>query len=132
MGSLKNKAKSQLIGVIMAWTIFNVMSINAALAIQERASQIHSQGKGLFELQKFLEIFYVYPGQMWLQVATGQRAETPPIKFSNVSTDNVTVDYSDGGDHYDMAVDSLLHAVRIFRDPTKRPVVHNELEYIVF
>ena len=59
---------------------------------------------------------------MWLQVATGQRTEIPPIKFSNVSIDNVTVDYSDGGDHYDMAVASLLHAVRLYRDQTKRPV----------
>ena len=57
MGSLKNKAESQLIGVIMAWTIFNDMSISAGPAIQERASQLHSQEKGLFELQKFLEIF---------------------------------------------------------------------------
>lgn len=113
MGSLKNKAESQLIGVIMAWTIFNDMSISAGPAIQERASQLHSQEKGLFELQKFLEIFDAYTGQMWLQVAMGQRTEIPPIKFSNVSTDNVTVDYSDGGDHYDMAVASLLHAVRI-------------------
>lgn len=122
MGSLKNKAESQLIGVIMAWTIFNDMSISAGLAIQERASQLHSQEKGLFELQKFLEIFDAYPGQMWIQVATGQRTEIPPIKISNVSTDNVTVDYSDGGDHYDMAVASLLHAVQLYRDRTKRPV----------
>lgn len=122
MGSLKNKAESQLIGVIMAWTIFNDMSISAGPAIQERASQLHSQEKGLFELQKFLEIFDAYPGQMWLQVAMAQRTEIPPIKFSNVSIDNVTVDYSDGGDHYDMAVASLLHAVRLYRDQTKRPV----------
>ena len=122
MGSLKNKAESQLIGVIMAWTIFNDMSISAGPAIQERASQLHSQEKGLFELQKFLEIFDAYPGQMWLQVAMAQRTEIPPIKFSNVSIDNVTVDYSDGGDHSDMAVASLLHAVRLYRDQTKRPV----------
>ena len=54
---------------------------------------------------------------MWLQIATGQRTEIPTIKFSNVSTNNVTVDYSDGGDHYDMAVASLLYAVRLYRDP---------------
>ena len=98
------------------------MSIDAGLAIQERASQLHSQEKGLFELQKFLEIFDAYPGQMWLQIATGQRTEIPTIKFSNVSTNNVTVDYSDGGDHYDMAVASLLYAGRLYRDQTKRPV----------
>ena len=57
-------AESQLIGVIMAWTILNDMSIDEGLAIQERASQLHSQEKGLFELQKFLEIFDAYPGQM--------------------------------------------------------------------
>lgn len=122
MGSLKNKAESQLIGVIMAWTIFNDMSISAGLAIQERASQLHSQEKGLFELQKFLEIFDAYPGQMWLQVAMGQRTEIPPINFSNIPTDNVTVDYSDGGDHYDMAVASLLHVVRLYRDQIKKPI----------
>ncbi len=122
MGSLKNKAESRLIGVIMAWTIFNDMPISAGQAIRERASQLHSQEKGLFELQKFSEIFGAYPGQMWLQVATGQQTEIPPIKFSNVSIDSVTVDYSDGGGHYDMAVASLLHAVRLYRDQTKRPV----------
>lgn len=122
IGSLKNKAETQLIGVIMAWTIFNDMPISAGLAIQERASQLHSQEKGLVELQKFLEIFDIYPGQMWLQVARGQRTEIPPIKSSNVPANNITVDYSDGGDHYDMAVASLLHAVRLYRDQTKRPV----------
>ena len=122
VGSLKNKAESQLIGVIMAWTIFNDMSISAGLAIQERASQLHSQEKGLFELQKFLEIFDAYPGQMWLQVAMGQRTEIPPINFSNIPTDNITVDYSDGGDHYDMAVASLLHVVQLYRDQIKKPI----------
>ena len=121
-GSLKNKAESQLIGVIMAWTILNNMSISAGPAIQERASQLHSQKEGLLERQQFWDIFDIYPEEIWLQVATEQRTEIPPINFSNIPTDNVTVDYSDGGEHYDMAVASLLHAVRLYRDQTKQPL----------
>lgn len=122
MGSLKNKGESQLIGVIMAWTILNNIPISAGLAIRERASQLHSQEKGLVELQKFLEVFEVYPGQMWLQVAEGRLTEIPPIKYSNSLTQNITVNYSDGGDHYDMAFASLLHAVWLYRDRSKKPV----------
>lgn len=122
IGSLKNKGESQLIGVIMAWAIFNDMPISAGMAIKERAFQLRSQEKGLVELQKFLEIFEVYPGQMWLQVAEGQLAEIPPIKYSNTLAQNISVNYSDGGDHYDMAVSSLLHAVWLYRDQTKRPI----------
>lgn len=122
IGSLKNKGESQLIGVIMAWAIFNDMPISAGMAIKERAFQLRSQEKGLVELQKFLEIFEVYPGQMWLQVAEGQLAEIPPIKYSNTLAQNISVNYADGGDHYDMAVASLLHAVWLYRDQTKRPI----------
>lgn len=106
----------------MAWAIFNDMPISAGMAIKERASQLHSQEKGLIELQKFLEIFEVYPGQMWLQVAEGRLTEIPPIKYSNTLAQNIAVNYADGGDHYDMAVASLLHAIRLYRDQTKRPV----------
>lgn len=122
IGSLKNKGESQLIGVIMAWAIFNDMPISAGMAIKERAFQLRSQEKGLVELQKFLEIFEVYPGQMWLQVAEEQLAEIPPIKYSNTLAQNISVNYADGGDHYDMAVASLLHAVWLYRDQTKRPI----------
>lgn len=122
IGSLKNKGESQLIGVIMAWAIFNDMPISAGMAIKERAFQLRSQENGLVELQKFLEIFEVYPGQMWLQVAEGQLAEIPPIKYSNTLAQNISVNYADGGDHYDMAVVSLLHAVWLYRDQTKRPI----------
>lgn len=122
IGSLKNKGESQLIGVIMAWAIFNNMPISAGMAIKERAFQLHSQEKGLVELQKFLEIFDAYPGQMWLQIAEGRLTEIPPIKYSNTLAQNIAVNYSDGGDHYDMAVASLLHAIRLYRDQTKRPV----------
>lgn len=97
IGSLKNKGESQLIGVIMAWAIFNDMPISAGMAIKERAFQLRSQEKGLVELQKFLEIFEVYPGQMWLQVAEGQLAEIPPIKYSNTLAQNISVNYADGG-----------------------------------
>ena len=122
IGSLKNKSESQLIGVIMAWAIFNDLPISAGVAIQERASQLRSQEEGLFELQKFLDIFDKYPGQMLLQVARGQWTEIPPIKYSNVPANNITIDYSDGGAHYDMAVASLLHAVQLYRVQNKRPV----------
>lgn len=132
IGSLKNKGESQLIGVIMAWAIFNDMPISAGMAIKERAFQLRSQEKGLVELQKFLEIFEVYPGQMWLQVAEGQLAEIPPIKYSNTLAQNISVNYADGGDHYDMAVASLLHAVWLYRDQTKRPIekVHKFIQWM--
>ena len=65
-GCLKNKRESQRIGLIMAWTEINDIAISAGLAVRERASQLHSQEEGLIELQKFLEVFNAYPGQMWL------------------------------------------------------------------
>lgn len=64
----------------------------------------------------------MYPGQIWLQVAEGHLTEIPPIKYSNKPAQNVTVNYSNCGDHYDMAVASLLHAVWLYRDQTKKPV----------
>lgn len=121
-GSLKNKGESQLVGVIMAWTEMNNIAISAGLAVRERASQLQSQEEGLIELQKFLEIFDTYPGQMWLEVAEGQRTEIPPITYSKKPASNISVDYTDGGDHYDMAVASLLHMVRLYRDNTIKTV----------
>lgn len=115
-GSLKNKGESQLIGIIMAWAEMNGISISAGFAVREYAAQLHSQEAGLIELQKFKEIFETYPGQMWLEVAEGQRAEIPPITYSQKPADNITVDYADAGDHYDMAVASLLCAVRLYRN----------------
>lgn len=120
-GSLKNKGESQLIGLIMTWAELNDVAISAGLAVLERASQLHSQEEGLIELQKFLEAFERYPGQMWLRVAEGRLTKIPPITYSQKPAQNITVDYTTGGDHYDMAVASLLHAVRLFRDTTMSP-----------
>ena len=114
-GSLKNKGESQLVGLIMMWAEMNGIAISAGLAIRERASQLQSQEAGLIELQKFLEIFETYPSQIWLEVAEGQRTEIPPIAYSFAPAGNVTVDYSDAGDHYDMAVATLLCTVRLCR-----------------
>lgn len=121
-GCLKNKGESQLIGLIMTWTELNDIAISAGLAVRERASQLQSQEEGLIELQKFLEIFDAYPGQMWLKVAEGQLTEIPPLTYSQKPAQNITVDYADGGDHYDMAVASLLHAVRLYRNQSMKPV----------
>lgn len=120
-GSLKNKGESQLIGLIMTWAEMNDIAISAGLAIQERASQLHSQEEGLIELQKFLEAFDSYPGQMWLRVAEGRLTEIPPITYSQKPAQNIIADYASGGDHYDMAVASLLHAVRLYRNTTMSP-----------
>ena len=121
-GSLKNKAESQIIGLLMAWADLNTIPISAGLAVRERAAHLHSEEYGLIELQKFLDIFDFYPSQMWLGVAEGKITEIPPINFSLTPASNITVDYSDGGDHYDMAVASLLHAVQLYRDKTMKPV----------
>ncbi len=121
-GCLKSKGESQLIGLIMTWAVMNNINISAGLAVQERATQLQCQEEGLVELQKFLEAFDAYPGQLWLQMAEGQITEIPPIKYSNKLAQNITVDYANGGEHYDMAVASLLHAVRLYRDKTMKPV----------
>ena len=115
-GSLKNKGESQIVGLIMAWAEMNDIAISAGLAVRERASQLCSQEEGMIELQKFLEIFDAYPGQMWLEVAEGRRTEIPTITYSQKPAQNITVDYADGGDHYDMAVASLLCVVRLYRN----------------
>lgn len=117
-GSLKNKGESQLVGLIMTWAEMNDIAISAGLAIKERAFQLHSQNEGLVELQKFQEAFDAYPGQLWLQIAEGKITEIPPITYSNKPATDITVDYADGGDHYDMAVASLLRVVQLYRDKT--------------
>ena len=122
-GCLENKGESQLIGLIMTWAELNDIAISAGLAVRERATQLGSQEEGLIELQKFLEIFDTYPSQMWLQVAEGQLTEIPPIAYSQRPAQNITVDYSDGGDHYDMAVASLLRVVQLNRNRSMEPVV---------
>ena len=117
-GNLKNKGESQLIGLIMAWAEMNDIAISAGLAVRERASQLDSQTEGLIELQKFLEVFDSYPGQIWLEVAEGIRTAISPITYSQLPAVNITVDYTDGGDHYDMALASLLHIVQLYKDRT--------------
>ena len=121
-GSLDDKGESQLIGLIMTWAELNDISISAGLAVQERASQLHSQDEGLIELQKFMEIFKAYSGQMWLDVAEGIQTEIPPITYSNLPAQNITADYANGCDHYDMALASLLHAVWLYRTPNLKAV----------
>lgn len=121
-GSLKNKGESQLVGLIMTWAQLNDIAISAGLAVMERASQLKSQKEGLIELQKFLEIFNAYPSQMWLEVAEGRRTQIPLLTYSQKPAQNISVDYANGGDHYDMAVASLLHAVQLYRNSTMDPV----------
>lgn len=118
-GSLKNKGESQLIGIILTWAEMNDVAVSAGQAIKEQATQVQSQSEGLTELQKFLDAFHSYPGQLWLQVSEGKITEIPPVKFSLTAAQNITVDYTDGGDHYDMAVASLLHIVRLCRNKTQ-------------
>lgn len=114
-GNLRDKEESQILGVIMTWTEMNDIAISAGLAVQERATQTNNQEEGLRELQKFLEIFEVYPGQIWLRIAEGQDTEIPPIIFSDTSAKNITVDYSSGCDHYYMMVASMIHIVKLYR-----------------
>ncbi|MBQ4572334.1 MAG: hypothetical protein IJA80_03545 [Clostridia bacterium] len=120
-GSLKNKGESQLVGLIMVWAKINKISISAGLAVKERAAQLHSQEVGLIELQKFREADSAFPGQLWLKVAEGQLTEIPRVKYSMTPAPNITVDYSDTGDHYDMALSSLLHIVKLYRDKSITP-----------
>lgn len=121
-GSLKNKGESQLVGLIMTWAQLNDIAISAGLAVMERASQLKSQEEGLIELQKFMETFDAYPSQMWLEVAEGRLTKIPLLTYSQKPAQNITVDYADGGDHFDMAFASLLHVVQLYRNPTIKPV----------
>lgn len=121
-GSSKNATEARIVGLVMTWAEMNDVSISAGLAVMERASQLHSQEAGLVELQKFKEAFDAYPGQAWLRIAEGRLTEVPPVLFSMAPAQNITVDYADGGDHYDMALACLLHAVRLYRDKNMKPV----------
>ena len=116
IGSLKDKGESQIVGLIMTWAEMNNISVSAGLAVKERAYQLNSQEVGLVELQKFLEAYNAHPGQLWLQVAEGRITEIMPITYSGLPATNITVDYAEGGDHYDMAVASLLHVVQLIRN----------------
>ena len=116
IGSLKDKGESQIVGLILTWAEMNNISVSAGLAVKERASQLNSQEAGLVELQKFLEAYNAHPGQLWLQVAEGRITEIMPITYSGLPAKNITVDYAEGGDHYDMAVASLLHVVQLIRN----------------
>lgn len=115
-GSLQDKGESQLLGIIMIWAEMNDVAISAGPAVQERATQIKNQEQGLIELQKFLDAFKAYPGQMWLNVARGQITEIPPLKFSGKPAENISAEYAFGCDHYYMTVASMLHAVILFRN----------------
>lgn len=115
-GSLKDKGESQLVGVIMAWAQLYDISISAGLAIRENASKLHSEEAGLIELQKFLEVFDYYFAPLWFQVATGNVTEIPPITYTGKPAQDIIVNYADSGDHYEMALASLLHVVSLYRN----------------
>lgn len=121
-GSLRDKGESQILGLVMTWAEMNDIAISAGLAVQERATQIQNQEEGLEELQKFLEIIDTYPGQTWLRIAEGQEKDIVPMKFSGTTAKNITVDYSNGGDHYYMMVASMLHIVNLYRKRDLKPV----------
>ena len=106
----------------MTWAQMNDITISAGPAVQERATQIKNQEQGLIELQKFLDTFEAYPGQMWLNIARGQETEIPPLVFSGVPAKNITVEYATGCDHYNMTVASMIHAVGLYRNHDMRPV----------
>ena len=53
-GSLKDKGKSQIVGLVMTWAEMNDISVSAGLAVKERTSQLNSQEDGLVELQSSL------------------------------------------------------------------------------
>lgn len=121
-GSLKSKGEAQIIGLLKVWATVNDVDISAGLAIKERASQTRSQVEGLLELQKFLDAFSAYPDQIWLYLACGRQFEIPPVNFSNKEAKNITVDYTDAGDHYDMALASLLYIVQLYRNKKMKAV----------
>ena len=121
-GDLRDKGESQILGIVMTWTEMNDIAISAGLAVQERATQTKSQEEGLKELQKFLEIFEAYPGQVWLRIAEGQKTEITPISFSGTMAKDITVDYSSGSDHYYMMVASMIHLVKLYRKRDMKPV----------
>ncbi|OUP23429.1 hypothetical protein [Gemmiger sp. An194] len=115
-GELKNRAEAQRVALIMAWAALNGMEVSSGLAVMERASQLQCQKSGLLEIQRFQEIMSAYSAQLWVALAEGRITKIPPITFSQALAQNITVDYAAGGDHYDMALASLLHAVWLYRD----------------
>ena len=117
-GALKDKGESQLIGIVMTWAKMNDIAISAGPAVQERTTQIKNQREGLIELNKFQKVFEIYPGQIWLKVARGEITEIPPIKIKDELAKEITVDYSEGCDHYYLALASMLRVVRLYRDNT--------------
>ena len=120
-GHLKNAEEAKRIGILMIWTRLYNIEISAGLAVQERAYQLHSQMDALLELQHFFDVFDQYPLQTWLQVATGQLAEIPQMAFSEKPACGISVDYSEAGEHYEMAVASLLHMVWLYRNNDATP-----------
>lgn len=120
-GHLKNAEEAKRIGILMIWTRLYNIEISAGLAVQERAYQLHSQMDALFELQHFFDVFDQYPLQTWLQVATGQLTEIPQMAFSEKPACGISVDYSEAGEHYEMAVASLLHMVWLYRNNDATP-----------
>lgn len=120
-GHIKSE-EAKRIGVLMTWANLCDIGISAGLAVQERAYQLRSQSAALFELQRFFDVFDQYPSQTWLQVATGRLTEIPPITFSEKAAYGISVDYSDAGDHYEMAVASLLHLVWLYRNNDATPL----------
>ena len=115
-GELKNRAEARRVALVMAWAALNGMEVSSGLAVMERASQLHCQESGLLEIQRFQEIMSTYPGQLWVALAEGRITKIQPISYSQALAQNITVDYAVGGDHYDMALASLLHAVWLYRD----------------
>ncbi|MBQ8279125.1 MAG: hypothetical protein IJZ23_04735 [Roseburia sp.] len=121
-GSLLDKGESQILGLLMTWAQMNNIAISAGPAVQEYATQSQNQEVGLMELQKFFEIIDTYPGQMWLRIAEGQQTEIVPVIFSKTLAQNITVNYSNGGDHYYMMVASMLHMVSLYRKRGMKPI----------
>lgn len=121
-GKLIDREESQLLGVVMTWAEMNKVAISAGLAVQERATQTRSQEDALKELQKFFEIVETYPGQIWLRIAEGKETEIVPLEFSGTLAKKITVDFSNGSDHYYMMVASMLHVVSLYRKQDMKPV----------
>lgn len=92
--------------------------------IQEQQMIFHPSiaPDGKFDYKKFYASIDKKSLQMWLLVAEGRITEIPKIHYSQTPAKNITVDYSIGGDHYDMAVASLLQVVQLYRNKDIKPV----------
>ena len=121
-GSLIDKGESQILGLIMTWAEMNDIAISAGHAVLERSTQTGSQQEGLKELQKFLEIFEAYSGHTWLEIAEGKKTTIKPMQFSGTIAKDISVDYSNGTDHYYMLVASMLHIVNLYRKRGMKPI----------